>query len=298
MKTLDFLIIGAQKSGTTTLFKHLSCHSSVYMPPEKEAPFFSLDDRYEKGWDWFIAEFFKNAPKDHLWGKASPQYMTDDRVPTRIAQLMPKVKLIAILRDPISRAYSHYKMLVRRGIEKRTFDEAIQQQLVPEELDAAHKHQVPQNCYVVWGEYGRILTSFLACFPKNQILMLFLDDLVSRPESVMLQLSNFLGISPKLPPDLHKRFHQGGIRQKMPHAKSIVKNTPLKLLWGCVQSRYKRQLRYWFDQWNVVPDEQDSLALSPVVLQALVAHYQADIELLQTLLKCPLPNWPFFTALQ
>ncbi len=291
MKLLDFLIIGAQKSGTTTLFKLLSQHSSIYMPPEKEAPFFSLDERYERGWDWYTEEFFKNAPKNLLWGKASPQYMTDNRVPARIAELMPEVKLIAILREPVSRAYSHYKMLVRRGKEERSFEEAIQQQLIPENLEKSREYPEEENCYIVWGEYGRILSNFLQYFSKSQMLILFMDDLASRPDLIMIRLYEFLGISKELPKHLNKKFHQGGTRQRLPYIKSIVKKTPLNILWYRVPFRYKRRLRYWFNQWNVLHEEDNNILLSSKTFNKLSAHYNNDFELIKKVIYPEMPHW-------
>lgn len=66
MKKLDFLVIGAQKSATTTLFKYLEEHPNIYMPPEKEAPFFNLDERFERGIEWYLKEFFSNGETNKL----------------------------------------------------------------------------------------------------------------------------------------------------------------------------------------------------------------------------------------
>src|SRR4051794_6700075 len=87
-RTLDFIIIGAQKSGTTSLYKYLQPHPSIYMLPEKEAPFFSAEALYSRGWEWYRQEFFSQAPPERIWGKATPMYMANLQVPERIHELM------------------------------------------------------------------------------------------------------------------------------------------------------------------------------------------------------------------
>src|SRR5947209_6229116 len=83
-RALDFMVIGAQKSGTTSLHKYLQPHPALHMLPEKEAPFFSNDAWYDRGWPKFSEEFFANAPRDQLRAKVSPIYMADRRVPARV----------------------------------------------------------------------------------------------------------------------------------------------------------------------------------------------------------------------
>src|SRR6266487_1947701 len=115
MKCLDFIIIGAQKAGTTSLYHYLREHPGIYMPPEKEAPFFTSKGSFLRDWEQFAADYFGAASVEQRWGKATPAYMADPRVAARIHSLMPRVLLIALLRNPVERAYSHYMMSVRRG---------------------------------------------------------------------------------------------------------------------------------------------------------------------------------------
>ena len=98
MKPLDFVIIGAQKSATTALFKYLEGHPDIEMPAAKEAPFFTAEHDSEQEWQEYTDTHFSDVSK--LWGKATPQYMGDYRVPERLAKHCPEAKLIAILRDP------------------------------------------------------------------------------------------------------------------------------------------------------------------------------------------------------
>ena len=130
MKTLDFLIVGAQKCATTTLFEQLRTHPDIMMPLEKEVPFFTGENVTGEDWTTFAKRYFE-APDGRLWGKVTPQYLCDTDVAGRIASMMPDTKLVVILRDPIERSWSHYRMDVRRGTEQRPFADVVRDLLVP-----------------------------------------------------------------------------------------------------------------------------------------------------------------------
>jgi hypothetical protein len=293
---LDFIIVGAQKSGTTTLFKHLIEHPAIYMPSEKEAPFFSRDEDYEKGWNWFLRGSFANAPQDKLWGKASPQYMCYPKVPERLAKQLPQVKLIAILRAPIARAYSHYKMGVRRGYETRSFEECVQMQLAPDALAESRLNPSRTNSYIVWGEYGRMLSVYSHYFPQDQMLLLFTADLEHNPKELMTRIYRFLCVEVLLPSNLGQRFHQGGRRQRIPIAAKIARVMPVRTARALLPIGLRRRLAYWhftFEQWNTIPDKSNEIPLTPRTLRALQKHYEADAAVLERIMQCPMPWLPF-----
>ncbi len=132
-----FFIIGAQKGGTTALFEYLRHHPEVYMPPEKEAEFFTGSESDRGGLGRVSSEKFLTSPHEaRIAGTASPQYMCDPAVPVRMAARVPDARLIAVLRDPVERAVSHYKMAYRRGDERRSFVQAVREQLEPAALGA------------------------------------------------------------------------------------------------------------------------------------------------------------------
>ncbi len=202
MKTLDFLIIGAQKCATTTLFEQLRAHPEIVMPLEKEVPFFTRDDADAAGWRAFAERNF-GTPDHRLWGKATPQYLCDGEAARRIAALMPDVKLVVILRDPIERSWSHYRMDRRRGTEQRPFADVVRDLLVPETAarnrtlpvpSHAHGYEPESDFHVSWSEYGRALEPYLAHFRPEQLLVLYLEDLAADPAATFDRLLAFLGL--------------------------------------------------------------------------------------------------------
>lgn len=215
---LDFIVIGAQKSATTTLFEQLRRHPDVALPVSKEAPFFSHDENYGRGWGVYLEELTGQGPMSDpgkLWGTVTPQYMMggvmkplagadayDERtVPRRIHDQLPEVRLVAILRDPVQRAISHHRMTVQRGGERRTIDAAVDELLRPEQLLASRLAPTDANGYITRGEYGRILGGYLDVFARERLLILFTQELEQAPLDLLGRLYRFIGASEDFVPE-------------------------------------------------------------------------------------------------
>jgi Sulfotransferase family len=230
--TLDFIVIGAQKAGTTSLFRYLREHPEISLPDGKEWPYFSHDRVYERGWEAYIANLSRNgyhggADPLQKWGTVTPQYMVggvyqrdadragdglydEHTVPTRVRECLPEVRLVAILRDPVERAISHHRMAVMRGQERRSFDAAITALLDAGALAGARRFPEETNGYVTWGEYGRILAGYLDVFPREQLLVTFTSELHSVPVRVLSSVHSFLGVSADFQPrNLGERYREG-----------------------------------------------------------------------------------------
>ena len=202
MKPLDFMIIGAQKCATTTLFELLRQHPDIRMPLEKEVPFFTEPDADAARWCEFTDEQFGDDT-GKLWGKATPQYMCDPEAASRIASLMPDVKLIAILRDPAQRTWSHYQMDRRRNTDQRDFTEVLDCLLDEATLQRSRRLPVPAHdngyepeyeFYVAWSEYGRILQHYWEHFSAEQLLVIYTEDLQSAPRETLDRVLRFIGL--------------------------------------------------------------------------------------------------------
>lgn len=262
--TLDFIIIGAQKSGTTTLFELLKQHNEIYLPPEKEAPFFGKTDREEKGWDWYLNEFFSTANETLQWGSITPQYMAYSKVAEKIYLMNPQIKLIAILRDPYERAYSHYVMSRRRNYDTREFIDAIKELSSEKALEESRNISTEINSYIVRGEYGRILYEYKKIFGAKNLLILFINELENDPQKTLDRICNFLNIKRFKPEGIGTKFYVGGGAQKNKSVTLLLTkikgNNSLKwLVKKVVPFKSRRRLWAQIDQWNIEQKEDDDI---------------------------------------
>lgn len=169
-----FIVIGAMKSGTTALYRHLNEHPGIDMSRDKETDFFVAEKTWDRGLPWYSDQFAGDAP---LRGEASPNY-TKARdftgVPERMAATCPDVRLIYVLRDPVARAESQYRHGVLIG------DLPADR---PQEADFAEGHEY---AHILDGSlYCRQLDAYFEHFDREAILLLDFDDLVADPQAVM-----------------------------------------------------------------------------------------------------------------
>ena len=171
----NFLIIGAEKGGTTWLYEKLRRHPEVYMPRVKELYFFNNDGGEGKTQEWY-EKHFEAAP---AVGEATPAYMYDEHAPRRIADMVPDMKLIACLRHPTDRVYSHYWM--NRGVDKIdcSFNKVVSQRREP---------------YIGNGLYGEQVDRYLSYFDRDQLLILISEEVFSAPSASLNKICSFLGV--------------------------------------------------------------------------------------------------------
>lgn len=210
-QTPDFLIVGAQKAGTTSLYNCLKQHPAVLPARKKEIHYFS--QFYRKDLSWYLAHF--PVRENHqLSGEASPFYLFHPQSARRIAETYPAIKIIIILRDPVERAISHYDQQYRRGHEKLPMLQAFQQEpqriakawekLLHDEKTSASKLQ--QCSYLKRGEYLAQLQCYETFFPATQIHLMESRDFFDQPLPALRKLYEFLKIDADfVPGDLWPR---------------------------------------------------------------------------------------------
>lgn len=181
----DFLVVGAARAGTTSLYEWLRAHPQVYMPPNKELEFFG--GHWDRGADWY-AQQFVGTDRAVAVGEATP-YMAQEVAPARMAQTVPEAKLIAVLRDPIARAYSHYWFMVGHRSEDHRFDEAL-------ELEAAGAPGAAP--YLGYSRYLEQLERILEHYRREQLLVLLFEDLRDAPSETYARVCQFLGVEERL----------------------------------------------------------------------------------------------------
>ncbi|MFX0017191.1 MAG: sulfotransferase domain-containing protein [Promethearchaeota archaeon] len=225
----DFIIIGACKAGTTSLYKYLTKHPSIFPAFDKEPQFF--DNNYKKGKLWYksffpsiILKYFINkfTSRSFITGEASPYYILYPHAPKRIVSMLPHIKIIALLRNPVNRSFSHYHHAVKVGVEWLTFDEAIKKEdiRIKGEFEKICKdeqymsHKFPAYAYLNRSLYLDQITNWLRYLPKKQILIIKSEDLFNFPQKIVNQIFKFLNL-PKWEMIEFKQYHSETRDQKM-----------------------------------------------------------------------------------
>lgn len=196
----NFYIIGAAKCGTTTLYDVLKQHNSVYMPLNKEPNYFCNQNNYFNGVDSYIDKYFKNTAGYKARGEGSTHYLYWSEIASRrMAQVYGKqnFRTIAIFRDPVKRAYSHYWMMVRRKVEDLSFENALKAE--NERLKSNYDKLVSGGSqmygYFRGGMFATLLKPFLDQFPRENLYCVLMDDLINDFAYEMERISIFLGIN-------------------------------------------------------------------------------------------------------
>lgn len=196
----NFFILGAAKAGTTSLHDLLKQLPEVYFPFSKEPLFFSRDSLYEKGVEWYVQTFYKNASVFPLRGDATPHYLYwSEKVAPRLHVLYPDgPKMIILLRDPAERAYSWYWNMIREGREELAFEAALQaEQDRLRENDAEFRHMGAMIFgYLRGSSYTALLAPFLKVFPKEKFHFILYEDLRNDLNHSMVKVMDFLGLPP------------------------------------------------------------------------------------------------------
>ena len=209
----EFLGLGTQKGGTTTLQRLLEQHPQVYLPPRKELHYFSL--HYGEGEAWYRQQFAE-ARTDQRCGEITPYYLFHPMAPQRIKALLPEAKLIVLLRDPVERALSQVFHSRRLGIEPLELEQALAAESErlkgAEDLLSANggRHRSHQeHSYVARSRYELQLQRWLMFFPRDQLFLRRSEDLFEQPEQVWKELQDFLQLEVISVPISGRRSHLG-----------------------------------------------------------------------------------------
>lgn len=275
----NLIIFGTRKAGTTSLYNYLSQHPEIYMSDLKGTRYFLYDpenpengvnipiksiEQYE---NMFDGAKTKNAK---IIGEATPSYMQHKGVAARIKATLPDVKLIASLRNPVSRTYSHYLMDSRKRLNGKN---------VPLTLDNVH----------TWSKAGLYydhLKEYYDIFPRAQIKILIFEHWIKDPLAVTKGIFNFLGVDDEFVPDLTTQYNKGGI----PKSSLINSIFGHKDLYIKMKPYVPFQLRNWLNKlrgYNMMP----APPIDNEIKTYLQEYFKQDREKLEKLIEQDLSIW-------
>jgi hypothetical protein len=263
----SFLVIGAKKAGSTSMHRYLASHRDVYMPAEKHLDFFS-GSTWDNGLDWYAEQF---APGDRCAarGEASNTYSAHPvvrGVPARIASVLPEVRLIYVIREPIARITSHYRQAVAEWGETRPFDEVV--------FDKSAE-------YIATTRYAMQLVLYLAHFAREQLLVVTSEDLLHERATTLARVFSFIGVDadPQLS-DADRVHNQASDYRRQ---STLVKRVRKSALYGSVRQRLPEGARRFAWRTSTRPLAHDpyALQLSPGAREAVLERVRPDLDRLR-----------------
>lgn len=298
-KLPNFLIVGAGKSGTTSISKYLSEHPDIYMPPHHKEPRFLVHENipYKKAENEQCAiqyyertvrtleeyrALFDGVKNERAVGEASMAYLNSpDLAIRRIRELLGEVKIIIILRQPADRAFSSYMHQVRELNEPYSFEAALER-----EAYRMRENYIPGYEYASKGFYHRDVKAYLDAFKEVKIILF--EDLQNSPETVMRDLYQFLGVDPSYCPQrLHRRYNISGRPKSGILQYLIYHDTMIKMFYRhFIKPLLPVQARERVKGMNLRRER-----IRPETRRRLTERYREDIEALSALIGRDLSHW-------
>lgn len=271
----DFIGIGGGRSGTSWIYNCLYEHPQLCLP-WKEINFFSRDDRFGKGFEWY-ERHFRTCSRKSLTGEISV-YLQSMEAPKRIFEYCPEVKLFVSLRDPIERAFSSYQNEIKAGLIDRSesFEAAVERRPILTER----------------GLYSEALERYLQFFPREQLLVLIYEDALENPDRFIKTIFEFLNVDPDFTPSmLRKRVNVGGI------PKSVLLDRVLNETAGVMRSLGMQKAMWAAKQLGIVGmirGANVATQASPITGEEkaqLREFFSSDVKALELLIDRDLSFW-------
>ena len=288
-----FLIIGSPKCGTTAVAQYLSSHPQVLLSTPKEPHFFD-SARHRGGLDSYLAAHFAGWRDEAVAGEATPSYLHLPWVPERVRATLPDARLIALLRNPVDRAYSSWWMLYARGMESLSFEDALAAErdaAPPDEaqwdahLDALHAGaHIKVRTYLASGDYATHLARWFAQFPREQLRVVFSHELNADVEAVVRDLWRFSGVD-----DRAGFVDQGRVNEAIGAGArpllAILRATGLMRLRGLIPERVRNRLKKGLSQAGSAP------VMDPATRRQLLDEFAPSVRALEGMLGVDLAAW-------
>jgi hypothetical protein len=292
----SFLVIGAAKSGTTSLYHYLAQHPDVFMSPVKEPKFFALEGERPSFRGPGDAEadavttledyraLFEGVNGESAVGEASPLYLYLEKAVGRIKHHVPEAKFIAVLRNPVDRAYSSFLHKVRDGRETTTdFAEAL----------ASEERRIREGWAYGWhykrrGFYHEQLNRYYEAFGREKVRVYLYEDLRRDPRGLLRDAYGFLGVDETFVPDLSLEHNVSGIpKNRLVHSLLRGRNPVKAALKPLLPEGLRKKLTVDLQRRNL----EKAPPIPPEVRRELVEEYREDVLKLQGLIDRDLSGW-------
>jgi hypothetical protein len=289
----NFFIVGAAKAGTTSLYRYLAQHPDTYMPKLKEPHWFSRVAKnpsqhvYPVTSEAEYLNLFKDWRGERAIGEASPSYLWDRETPYRIRRQLPNSKIIVLLRNPVDRAFSHYLMDVRSGIQDKPFHEA----LVADRSRCVKRWGV-SHLYVELGQYRDQILRYQECFGRERVLVLFFEEIFSDPRASLEAFDRvlcFLGVDSRaLNSSQFERKHNPYTVPRGKVARVLLRHNKLRTVGSSLLSERAKR----FLSGKLLLREAKKPKIEPQALDLLRETYEVEVEPLKRVLGREL-TWDF-----
>lgn len=284
-----FFILGGAKCGTTTLYHLLRQAEQVFLTARKEPRFFGNTPAFEKGFEWYLDEYFKGAEAYPARGEATPQYLHGRRlVAERIrAALGDDLKFVVLIRDPVKRAWSHYLHMRRLGSEDLSFRQAL-----AAEASRLEDHPESWFGYYTDGLFGAALEDWFDAYPRERFLILPTERLQRDPQIVLGEVCEFLDVDP--PASLELRVDANSAADARNRVVATLLNRPnaiTNLLKLAVPYKVRQGVRDAVNAWNRAHYASTPPSMSPDLERRLRRAYADDVRRLESLTGLALEDW-------
>lgn len=291
MPVPDFICIGVQKAGTTTLFDILKKHPQIFLSEKKETKFFQYDEDYEKGLS-FYSNYFQKAAGEKVIGEIDPSYIFfADKTAARIKDTLgAKTKFIVTLRDPADRAYSHYRMSQLKGFELLPFEEAISAE--ESRMGSEKREDIINFSYISRGHYLAQLKKYFEFFPEeNFLILIFERDIKHHLDQTLKRITSFLGVEDDFIFDAVKSNPSRQAASKRLAHLLYKENSPLKYLKVLLPSEsWRKKIKKGLIRLNERKTTPEKI--TPELRRHLYQqNFKTEIQELEKLLNTDLSIW-------
>lgn len=308
----SFIVLGAVKAGTTSLYNYLGQHPEIQMSSSNWPRYFHVadgapdfdalasrfgDDLREESEARYHMMCPPSVPREiadyaTMWtngssrvmGEISPTYLHDADVCTRIAERIPHARLIAVLRNPVERAYSHFVMDRRRGWETTPeFDDALAAE--PADADA---FWWGRSQYVRHGLYANSIRQYRDAFAPDQLKIMFYDDLIADPDAYLREMFEFIGVDPDVKIDNSARYHRGLVKSQTLKSRLLYTQFPGKqFLKRHLPSATREKIKGRIENAT----HAEPMPMSLATRARLTNVFRDDVHALQSLVDRDLSHW-------